>query len=117
VLLVGADPSAWSLDLVGAPLVAGWIGLSLLASVTHLIPAVGPGDHAAHARQRQRLGWGATPRLALLNLGVAALALGALVPGPELRVIGVGLVAVAVAWTGLLILAAVGLGMRRTTAA
>jgi nitrite reductase (NO-forming) len=77
VLVAGAAPSGWSADIVAAPLVAGWVGIAVIASASHLLPAVGPGDNVAHRRQRQILGRAATSRLAALDLGVAALFLGA----------------------------------------
>lgn len=76
VLVFGAAPAAWSIETVVAPLVAGWAGLAVLASATHLLPAVGPGDPVAHGRQRALLGRLATARLAALDLGVAALSIG-----------------------------------------
>jgi nitrite reductase (NO-forming) len=76
VLLAGASPAAWSAATVAGPLIAGWAGLALVASVTHLVPAVGPGGSAAHARQRQVLGRLAIGRLALINLGVFGITAG-----------------------------------------
>jgi nitrite reductase (NO-forming) len=70
----GDDPAAWELEPVVAPLVAGWVGLAILASATHLVPAVGPGDQATHARQRATLGTAAEGRLVALNIGVAGIA-------------------------------------------
>jgi nitrite reductase (NO-forming) len=72
----GDDPSAWALEPVVGPLVAGWVGLAIVASATHLVPAVGPGDHAAHARQRALLGLAAEGRLLGLNIGVAGISVG-----------------------------------------
>ncbi|HEX2755391.1 MAG TPA: hypothetical protein VHM48_08010, partial [Candidatus Limnocylindrales bacterium] len=40
VLVAGASPAAFSIETVGAPLVAGWMGLAILGSATHLLPAV-----------------------------------------------------------------------------
>lgn len=76
VLAWGADPGSWSLDVIAVPLVIGWAGLAVLASATHLIPAIGPGDPATHGRQRTLLGRAATVRLAALDVGVAALTVG-----------------------------------------
>ena len=53
---IGLTPSGWSTPLVGAALVIGWVVQVLIASWTHLVPAIGPGDQAAHARQRAVLG-------------------------------------------------------------
>ncbi|MEO8571678.1 MAG: hypothetical protein ABI553_08235 [Chloroflexota bacterium] len=74
--LFGATPASWSLDAVVAPLVVGWVGLAVLAAATHLVPAVGPGDQSAHARQRQILGRFSVIRLVAANAGTAALAIG-----------------------------------------
>ena len=73
VLAFGADPAAWSVDAVTGPLIVGWIALTIVASATHLIPAVGPGNPAAHARQRHLLGRASTLRLATIDAGIAAL--------------------------------------------
>lgn len=76
VLVWGANPDSWLVEAVGAPLVAGWMGLAVLGSATHLLPAVGPGDGRAHGRQRRLLGLAWAVRLGAANLGVAGLALG-----------------------------------------
>jgi nitrite reductase (NO-forming) len=111
VLVAGAAPSAWSIEAVGAPLVAGWMGLAVLGSATHLLPAVGPGDQAAHARQRRLLGRWAAVRLAVANVGVAGLALGW--PGHQDAVVGGGavLLAIGLGSTAALVAAAVALGV------
>jgi hypothetical protein len=72
----GADPSGWSIEPVIGPLLGGWVGLAVVASATHLLPAVGPGDQAAHARQRAILGSLAVPRLVAWNLAVAGISIG-----------------------------------------
>lgn len=107
VIIAGADPHAWSTALVVGPLVAGWIGLALVASVTHLIPAVGPGDHAAHARQRRLLGRAALVRLATINLGVAAITAGLWLSLPLLTALGLALAGVGFGATAALIFLAV----------
>lgn len=71
ILWLGATPAAWSVGLLAVPLVAGWIGQVLVGAWTHLVPAIGPGDQAAHAVQRRWLGRGATPRWLIWNGGVA----------------------------------------------
>ena len=68
---IGAAPDGWSTPLVAAPLAIGWVVQVLIASWTHLLPSIGPGDPPAHARQRTVLGRWAVPRLAALNLGTA----------------------------------------------
>jgi nitrite reductase (NO-forming) len=76
VLAHGAVPAAWSLDRIAAPLALGWVVQVLIGAWTQLLPAIGPGDMAAHARQRTRLGRAGRGRLVALNLGVAAVVLG-----------------------------------------
>jgi len=88
VLLLGAAPTAWSLDLVVVPLVAGWITQVLVGAWTHLVPAIGPGEPAAHAAQRRLLGWAAGPRLIAWNTGVAIATVGTVAGGPPLVVLG-----------------------------
>jgi nitrite reductase (NO-forming) len=76
VLVSGAVPAAWSLDGLAAPLAVGWVVQVLIGAWTQLLPAIGPGDMAAHARQRTRLGRAGSSRVVALNLGVAAFVLG-----------------------------------------
>ncbi|HET7830535.1 MAG TPA: hypothetical protein VFL03_13315 [Candidatus Limnocylindrales bacterium] len=73
---IGLTPIGWSTPLVAAALVVGWVVQVLIASWTHLVPAIGPGDQAAHAGQRATLGRWAAPRLVALNIGTALLAVG-----------------------------------------
>jgi nitrite reductase (NO-forming) len=99
VLALGASPAAWSLELLAAPLVLGWLVQVLIGSWTHLVPAIGPGDQARHAAQRAILGRLATARVVLLNGGVALLVAGGVSGVPTLFVAGAAgcLTAVAVA--------------------
>jgi hypothetical protein len=73
VLEQGTASGAWASAAVGAPLFVGWIVQVLLASWTHLLPSIGPGGPAGHARQRAVLGRLAAPRLVALNAGVGLL--------------------------------------------
>lgn len=73
VLVEGASPAAWSTSLVAAPLAVGWVLQALVGSWSHLIPAIGPGGPAGHARRRAVLGRAAAPRLIALNAGVGLL--------------------------------------------
>lgn len=107
VLADGADPAATRSDILVAPLVAGWAGLTLVASATHLVPSVGPGGPAAHARQRRLLGRGATSRLLAANAGVATLALGITLDIDVLNVTGTLLVSLAVVSTAALVVIAI----------
>lgn len=113
VLVLGADPASWSLVAVAGPLVAGWAGLALLASATHLIPAVGPGGPIDHAAQRVLLGRWATARLILLEGGVAGLAIGLPFDLPVVAGVGVALIAIGLAATVALLARAIGRGLRR----
>jgi nitrite reductase (NO-forming) len=72
----GADPAAWRLDEVLAPLVAGFAVQVLLGALAHLVPAIGPGGPEHHAAERRLLGREATVRLLAWNAGTGALALG-----------------------------------------
>ena len=72
ILVDGADPVGWRIDLVAVPLVGGWVALAVVASASHLLPSVGPGDQAAHARQRTVLGRAGSARLIALDLGLLA---------------------------------------------
>jgi len=113
VVAFGADPAGWSVDAVAGPLIVGWVGLAIVASATHLLPAIGPGDPASHARQRRLLGRGATLRLAVLNLGVAALAIGLPLGLDPLVTGGAALDALGLGMSAVLLGAAVRMGVRR----
>ena len=110
VLAFGAAPADWSVEAVAGPLVVGWAGLAIVASATHLLPAIGPGDPAVHARQRELLGRGATLRLVLLNGGVAALASGLPLGLPALVTTGAIVAVLGLGATAGLLAAAVRLG-------
>jgi hypothetical protein len=112
-LALGADPTAWAFDAVAAPLVVGWVGLAIVASATHLIPAVGPGTPVDHARQRSLLGRAATIRLAVIDAGVVVLAFGLPLRSEPATVVGTALVALGFAATAGLAAAAVGVGLGR----
>lgn len=112
VLAFGADPAAWWVEAVAGPLVAGWIVLTIVASATHLVPAIGPGNPIAHARQRHLLGRGSTVRLVALNLGIAALSAGLPLRLGALIAAGSAGIAVSLAATAALLVTAVRLGLR-----
>jgi hypothetical protein len=117
LLVAGADPAAATATVLVGPLLLGWVGLAVLASATHLVPAIGPGDPMAHAAQRILLGTAATGRLVLVNLGIACLAIGLWPGAPDwLAIAGLALSALSLGGTvGLLILAiARGLGNARS---
>lgn len=81
VVETGADPVAWRLEPVLAPLVAGFAVQVLLGALAHLVPAIGPGGPDRHAAARRVLGHDATLRLVGWNGGVALLTVG-LLGGP-----------------------------------
>ena len=70
------DADAWQSSLVGVPLAVGWVVQVLVASWSHLLPAIGPGTPVDHAGQRIVLGRWARARLVALNAGAALLAIG-----------------------------------------
>jgi nitrite reductase (NO-forming) len=93
--LVG-DDRAWFSPLVAGPLAIGWVVQVLIGSWTHLLPAIGPGSPADHARQRSLLGTWARPRVAVHNVGTACVALGWPFGIPALTAVGALLVAASV---------------------
>jgi len=112
VLVFGADPTDWSVEAVAGPLVGGWIALTIMASATHLIPAIGPGDPRAHGRQRQLLGRASTLRLAIINFGVAVLSVGLLTGIGALDLAGFVGVASGLGATAVLIGTAIRIGIK-----
>jgi nitrite reductase (NO-forming) len=112
VLVFGPAPEAWSIETVVAPLVAGWAGLAVIASATHLLPAVGPGDPIAHGRQRALLGRAAVVRLATIDLGVAALSIGVPLGAAVLVEAGGILAGTGLIATAALLIGAVTIGLR-----
>jgi nitrite reductase (NO-forming) len=113
VVVLGAGPEAWSADWISGPLVVGWVGLAIVASATHLLPAVGPGDQATHARQRRRLGRLAVGRLVTIDVGVLALSVGLAIAATPLAAMGTVLVAIGLGATAALLLSAAAMGLRR----
>ena len=96
LLSVGAAPDAWFTPLVGAPLALGWVVQVLVASWSHLLPAIGPGGPKGHAARRVVLGRLATARLVALNAGTALVALGWPAGIAPLAILGLALAAAAV---------------------
>jgi nitrite reductase (NO-forming) len=115
ILLQGAAPDAWSVGLVVGPLVVGWMGMAVLASATHLLPAVGPGDQTRHSRQRVVLGRYATARLVLADAGIAGFSVGYPLALPPLTAVGLVLIAIAFVTSGALLATALALGIRGRT--
>ena len=88
IVWLGAVPAAWSLGAIAAPLAVGCVSQVLIGAWSQLLPSIGPGDIAVHARQRIRLGRGATARVVGLNLGVALAVLGGAIAWTPPIVIG-----------------------------
>ncbi len=97
-------------------MVPGWVGLAVLASATHLVPAIGPGDPGAHARQRRQLGRLGGTRLVVADVGIAALALGIPLGLSALIVPGLLLAGISLGATALLLALAVVQGLRSARA-
>ena len=116
ILQLGSAPAAWSIDLLAAPLVLGWLVQVLVGSWTHLVPAIGPGDLARHAAQRAVLGRWATARLFLLNTGIVLVMAGQLTGASAFTAVGAAACLAAVAAALLLIVAAVATGRREPQA-
>jgi len=76
ILWMGVTPDAWLLAPIAGPLAVGWVAQTIIGSVTHLLPAVGPGDPVTHATQRRLLGIAGVPRVVTLQLGTAMLTIG-----------------------------------------
>jgi nitrite reductase (NO-forming) len=115
VLVFGADPAGWSVEVLAGPLIVGWVGLAIVASATHLLPAVGPGDPVVHGRQRQLLGRVATFRLVVLDGGILALAVGLPLGLAALGTVGAVLVALGLGVSAVLLGTAVTMGVRRVS--
>lgn len=113
VLQFGSNPLGWWAPAVVAPLLVGWMGFAVVASANHLVPSIGPGDPVAHARQRRGLGRLAITRLAVLNLGVAALAVGIPLDLDQLVAIGLLLTGAGLLIAAVLLLSAVAAGLRQ----
>jgi nitrite reductase (NO-forming) len=107
VLVSGTDPANAATDVLVAPFVAGWMGLALLASATHLVPSVGPGGPHAHAAQRVLLGRGGAARLVIGDLGIALLVVGYPTGFDALSQLGTALLAATLLSTTVLVAIAV----------
>ena len=112
VVWLGAEPAGWSISLVAAPLVIGWVLQVLIASWSHLLPAIGPGEQRAHATQRRILGRLALIRSVALNVGVGLLWMGSALGVPIVATIGAAAVVAALLGAVALAAAAVWSGMR-----
>lgn len=77
VVVLGAAPTGWGVELVAVPLAVGFVLQVLVGAWTHLLPAVGPGDQRLHARQRSFLATAAGARLVAFDAGAVLMAVGA----------------------------------------
>ena len=91
ILWRGAIPQAWSVGSIAAPIAVGWVVQVLIGAWSQLLPSIGPGDMAAHADQRTRLGRAASGRVGALNLGVALVTLGGALNSTTAVVVGLAL--------------------------
>ena len=89
----------------------GWAGIAILASATHLLPAVGPGSPAAHATQRRLLGRWSVARLLALDLGCLTLTGGLNLSLEWAVTVGAVLLSMGTAATVALLGASVAIGM------
>jgi hypothetical protein len=71
----GAVPG-WSIGLLAVPVIGGWALQELVGAWGHLLPAVGPGDMAAKARQRDLLSRRGGVRVIGWNAGLLVLWVG-----------------------------------------
>jgi hypothetical protein len=71
VLVHGASPAAWSLAMVGVPLVIGGVVQAIVAAATHLRPTGAAVDVATRARDR--LGRVARSRVIVYQIATAGL--------------------------------------------
>lgn len=111
VVLLGADPAAWSIAVVGPALVGGWLGLAILGALAHLLPSIGPGGPVRHARQRVVLGQASAVRLILLDGGLALALLATATDGSSwLAVTGAIVLGLGLVWTVALVARALATG-------
>jgi nitrite reductase (NO-forming) len=109
VIVHGATAPAWSLAIVGVPLVVGCVVQAIVASASHLQPTGGSVEVADRARAR--LGWAARTRVVGYQVGASGLWLAVTWPPADvLRPIAGGLLVLIVA--GALIPLAAGLVSR-----
>ena len=87
----------------------------LIASWSHLLPAIGPGDQRAHATQRRILGQMALVRSTALNVGVGLLWIGGALGVPIVATVGGAAVLASVLGAVALAVAAVLSGLRSGT--
>ena len=72
----GVAVPGWSIGLLAVPVIGGWALQELVGAWGHLLPAVGPGDMAAKARQRDLLSRRGGVRVIGWNAGLLVLWVG-----------------------------------------
>jgi nitrite reductase (NO-forming) len=115
-VVLGADARAWDIGAIAPALALGWVAQVLIGSWSHLLPSIGPGDPAGHARQRSLLGTAATIRIALLDIGAALATIGALTGSAAVATLGVGLAVCSIVGALLTFAAAAWIGLVATKA-
>lgn len=85
----GVAVPGWTLGPLAVPLIGGWALQELVAAWGHLLPAVGPGDMATKARQRNLLSRFGAPRVVAWNAGLVVLWAGFGMGVPALIAVGV----------------------------
>lgn len=100
----GATPQGWSFAPIAAPLIAGLTVQVLIGAWSHLVPAIGPGHPAAHARRRAVLGTLGRARLIAWNGSVGVLTVAVLI-GLREAIIGAAALLAALAAVALVLLA------------
>jgi nitrite reductase (NO-forming) len=73
IAIDGVVVPGWTLGVLAVPLIGGWVAQVLVAAWTYLLPAVGPGDMSAKARQRDVLASAGTWRVVAWNVGLLLL--------------------------------------------
>lgn len=102
-VIAGGPGGAWVTARVIPSLALGWVVQVLAGSWTHLVPAIGGGGPAGHAIRRRILAQGATARLAALNAGAALVAVGWPAGLAPVAAAGMGLFALGLGWSVLLV--------------
>ena len=69
----GIAVPGWTLGSLAVPLIGGWALQELVAAWGHLLPAAGPGDMVAKARQRDLLSRFGVARVVAWNVGLVVL--------------------------------------------
>lgn len=109
----GVVVPGWTLGALAVPLIGGWALQELVGASGHLLPAVGPGDMAAKARQRLMVSRWGLARVTAWNVGLALLWPGVAFGIPALVSAGAVLFGAAAASALVLLVGALAVGLRR----